>query len=599
MPTIPRRTTARIPRGTSLGRISDVNAPGLQKQSQLNQLDALGRAIGGNLVPALLARQDKIKADNDLLNISEANLKFKNSVNEELIRVNTLRGKATEGVTKQFNNFMLDRVGEFSQGLTPDQTEAFKLSTTRLRPNYTYQAAKFESGSRQRRIRADFDGQAASNTTLALINFDNVGAFDEFLAEADAAHTERLKLDGVDEELIEKSVQITHSKTLRGGISRLLTENLAQAKLWFEQAKTTEDLTNNDVLALDAAFKRAENSQKSKDLSAQAQTITDDLVATFGEGIITQREVARERYSGALEDAVINRLNARNNESLIQERETQASLLLGGAQGIRGALNYDEATEVINDIEDSADGATLNQLDRLRNSRFNSDPSKRRTNFKKFQEAREFIDATFKGEAGSNRIRSVDDLIARYEPFTSPSDMKVLIRNFREGGNISGLTNSKVNSAFKLFNPAADLKTESGREDSQEFFKFLVQQLPPGVTITDSFLREQGALYFTQPGRKEIGFWSRIGFGSGDTYQEAQKEGTEKTWLPQLNEDQIETARRRLSALNARQQTRGAALIPDTEENLSEIYKVSVLKLPHSVEPRNLAINSPSISRIR
>jgi hypothetical protein len=200
----------------------------------------------------------------------------------------------------------------------------------------------------------------------------------------------------------------------------------------------------------------------------------------------------------------------------------------------------------------------------------------------KFQEARVLTDKSFAGTATpQEKIRSVDELVVRYEPYVNPSDMKILIRNFNEGGSISGLTESKAKNAFQFYSEATDkeIDTDKGvKEEYQTFYRFLVTRIEPGVELTDAKLKDLGATFFSE-GRK-TGWKSIFGFGD-KTYGEALEEGTEMTWLPQLNDQMRKMAEQARVRINREAQRQGKEILDASELSLSRIYKKAIMKLPH------------------
>jgi hypothetical protein len=310
-----------------LGRLSAADAPGIETQSQLRQLSALSKTLGA-LGPALLARQEKLKKERDDLNISEANLAFKNAVNQQIINYEALRGKDTEGVANSLKNDFITFENQIGDTLTPDQKEAFQRSVAPYKANSLYRVSRFERQSHEKRVRSNYDGQSAADTSAALENYNNPSAFYEFLDKATLAKTRRLELDGVDENLISESSKQFRSNTLASAITRMATDSLKTGELWFEKAKKDKELSFNDEFKLTQYFDRAKKAAKKNNIDTEAQLILDKLISDRGDdrGVITQH--IRDNYLGEMRDELVRRFDARHTEKREIEAETQAQVLI-------------------------------------------------------------------------------------------------------------------------------------------------------------------------------------------------------------------------------------------------------------------------------
>ena len=150
MPNIPRNLEVQLPRSTALERVSATDVPGIESQSQLHQISAVAKTLGA-LGPALLARQEKLKKERDDLGISEADLAFKNAVNQQIINYETFRGRNTEGVSKRLREDFTTFENQIGGTLSPEQNEVFRATIAPYKANSLYRVSRFERQSHDRR----------------------------------------------------------------------------------------------------------------------------------------------------------------------------------------------------------------------------------------------------------------------------------------------------------------------------------------------------------------------------------------------------------------------------------------------------------------
>jgi hypothetical protein len=586
MPTVPTLTRTRQPGSPNLGRIPIGTLPGTGESIRLRQIQQ-GARIGEDLASAFLARQEQRNRDLDALAISEADLEYKTLVEDRRIADETLRGPEVDGMTNRLREFMDTTRAQISANLTPEQSAVFERAVKSYEFNVSTRSSRSESTKHHNRIRSNYEGQIIASSTLAIDNAEDPEAFLGFVEQATQQKEARLKLDNIDENLIDGSVRQFKSDLITKGIRRVIFDSPAQAELMFKKAKEKKELTNKDTQILQTAITRSKAAQKKQSEDTQAQLITDQIFNFYGPDKQEVLEVIRNdtTLQGSLRDNVLTRAKARFKEEEDIEADTQSEMLTDFKNTLNQVNTYEEASLQLDQFRVSMDFDSQKKAEGLLKSRFLIDPAKKKTNLSKFQEARTNIDKTFLGDASKEeRIRNVDDLISKYEASVKDSDMRILIDLYNKGGNISGLTETKSLATFRYFteNTAEEIRTDTNvKKEYHDFYRYMVANLEPGVKVTDVKLRELGSLYFTEGTGSGFPIIGVLGFGTSKTYGEALQENEALTWLPELNESMRKTALRIRNVFNAEAAKKGLPLEDDSDSNLSRLYKIYIQKLPH------------------
>ena len=510
--------------------------------------------------------------------------------------LNQLKGAEAEGMTSRMKEEQSKIYQNSTADLTEDQKKIFDNEITPRALNTNIRVSGRERQIKEQRIRDNFEGKSISLTVQALDNYKRPQLFYQDLEEASRLKNERLKLDGVDENLIKEKDRVFKSQTVREAITRISTESLESAELWFKEASKKKELTFNDSFELKVMLDKRKNAKDKIDLQVKVQTSLDKLFADNGVDQKTILDLIREKTSGEFEEALISGAKVRFKERSDQDAENQRKFLSHGKVIIDQTANASEAVDLVDFImsDPNASIATAKTLQGYIDAEFVTPDNKRKTNPAKLQEAFTRINKTFQGIASQKEVLdNSDQIIAEYKRHLSSPDLKKIMDFHRKGGFLGGNTYESVLKSF------SDLEGKTPREISKDddlkfrfnqYLDHVIPRLPSDKAVSDFDLRTIGSGFFiSEEGETPTPNEAFFGLGLDETYQEAQEAGRDLFWLPtEVLEDENakRVARQLLIQENEIRKAAGKSAIVENDLVLLELYKEQVLRFPHKRETR-------------
>ena len=234
--------------------------------------------------------------------------------------VYTRKGKNASGLPQELNGYLESAYGKYTKDMNPRQKEMF---------NQMYEPKRQATTNNvMTHTRREFESYAISEADAFIKNaardaevaYNNEASIQEAMNRGEWKIKEIASDLGMSAEEKENKLHTFRTQTYTNVINRLISEEqLDQAKNYFEKKKDMIDPKQRQALK--------ENLER-KDKTVEAQEATDILVSKHGlDGESLALEEARKKYSGELEDDIVNRIQVRyidmkrhHNEVLVKQQ---------------------------------------------------------------------------------------------------------------------------------------------------------------------------------------------------------------------------------------------------------------------------------------
>ena len=599
MPEIPQKTQALTPREANLGREQAFDLPGISEKQMLQQFGDIAKS-GTDLIKIFSARQDKKKKEDDDLAVNEAYMGYVAAMRQSEQELYALKGAEAQGVTTKFKHKAEKIYRNSTVDLTEDQRKIFDPEVIRYDVNANPRMAIYERDAHQKRIRDNLEGKAISLTVQALDNYKNKVLFYRDINEARQLKSERLRLDGVNENKIKEADRVFLSHSVRAAIEQTARESLPRAKIWFNEAKKDGQFTIKDRNNLEDEFKDAGKRDRKEQTELIAQTWFDTLKENnefVDKKLFREDAVKRTKKNPALRKAMFAQVDSYDKRQKDQHATNQRAIIEQVKVLIDMSENFDAANHQINvsTFGRDSDPETVRILRNYLKTQKITGSENVKTKSASLQEGFTLINKNIQGTAQPHEvINSYNELVARLSHLVSPPDMKKLLDFKRNGGFLGRNTYDSIfDSYVRLIEEPSELvkKDKTKQEDFARYLDYIIPRLDPEKVVNDFDLNTIGAGYFML-GKEGTVFvpdaplWS-AGFDEliEENYFEAKEKGRELSWLPgELDEAQLNLARQILAQENDERRALGKSAIKETGRILRELYKEQIMRLPHRRE---------------
>ncbi len=281
-----------------------------------------------------MAQEAKTRADDTAF--LEATNKFTTRLNDWQYNPETgaygKKGKDAMGLPEEFGNVYTEAAGEASQGLsTPEQRAAFNKWVTQQRQTLDV--------SVKRHVSAQMDAYELGEARAALTNVANTIATNyqdlrvvgEQLGFGESIIRKQIANQGGSQAQIDAALADFRSQAHESVINRMVGNGeTTQARKYFTELKG--QITDKDVL------KRVEATMQEGTIREQTQ---EALGAILGDqsldSLEKQRKAAREKYSGELEDRVLQGLEHEQALKDNRDRETAQQRMIQGKNALEAS----------------------------------------------------------------------------------------------------------------------------------------------------------------------------------------------------------------------------------------------------------------------
>lgn len=275
--------------------------------------------------------------------------------------------------------------------------------------------------------------------------------------------------------------------------------------------------------------------------------------------------IDKSDFSPELKDDTRQRINRRHQEDRQISAEKREATVDAVRVQIENSKSYNEAMDYVNRLKGYdyiGVGEDRGMLAAYVRRLYGVSDSKQRTDFTRYQEARERID---KGE-----IKNIGQLQLEYRRYATDGDFKQLVNYFQDGGNANTLKETDVKRAYLY---ATNKDEISDHEKYYGIYNFVSSNLPPGKKPIYEEVKKLVTTALIEGESKGGGF----GWGEDLTYYEAIKEGKDRTWLPGYNE----ISKNDLQKIKQILTSRGLKLTPF---NQRLIYRIDILGQEYTKE---------------
>lgn len=348
-----------------------------------------------------------------------------------------------------------------------------------------------------------------------------------------------------------ESIINNYYNTMHSGvINRLAMTDYKQAKDYFEQFK--EDMSPDKIKSAETTINTQENKQVSMQKSDEIWFGNDTNKARMAE--------ADKITDNDMRSKVKTLLRSRDQDQKRIDAEQEQIIIKTTTEAIKGAGTLSNAITIANNLNTPSKIQRFQQVSRALYGDTSVQPKISDPN--SLEAARRGID--------DGTIEDESDFLYQYTTKLSPSDTKSLRDRLARGGNKGMLSTSNMSSLFQSI-------TGTKSTDETALFntvtKYVEDNIPPGTDPNDKLIKGLMANAMTTGEVMTAGF-----FDPNRTYQEAVREGTANTWLPDVEGNEVDLYKNKLSNVN----------VDTTSENSRIAKKLDMFGVP--ITPKNIRI---------